>query len=215
MNILDHKRLAETILERVQGRRPVSWPEQMAFVLGNMEPDMIPLTYLHGFRKGTRFHGHNFENMHHVMGRLVKRLTKGHGGWRQYFYAGVLTHYLADAFTYPHNQAFAGDLKEHVAYEIRMHDMWSARGYGAGDHRFLPVLPGHGSEAEDVMDYIYRAHEMYLECREKMEDDISCIAFVTEQVCRICLADRTEETALVPAWYEEQTFLPAGWKMMG
>ena len=35
----------------------------------------------------------------------------------QYYTLGKLTHYLADAFTYPHNDHFSDSLMDHHRYE--------------------------------------------------------------------------------------------------
>lgn len=53
------------------------------------------------------------------MKSALKRLcTNGRFTWYQ---TGILTHYLADSFTRPHNEAFQYSLKDHVEYEHQLH----------------------------------------------------------------------------------------------
>ena len=46
-------------------------------------------------------------------------------GIRKCYHLGKLTHYVADAFTFPHNKKFCGSLKEHRRYEKTLHDQFS------------------------------------------------------------------------------------------
>ena len=45
---------------------------------------------------------------------------------RDFYRLGTLMHYLADAFTYPHTDAFCGDLQAHRAYERELHETFSS-----------------------------------------------------------------------------------------
>lgn len=46
---------------------------------------------------------------------------KRHWGVREYYHFGKLLHYVADAFTFPHNRIFKGNLREHCRYEKELH----------------------------------------------------------------------------------------------
>lgn len=71
-------------------------------------------------------HGHNYENVLLVMRRLFDSVQNQERlGMRRYYHLGKLTHYVADAFTFPHNRKFCGDLKEHCRYEKMLHSQFS------------------------------------------------------------------------------------------
>ena len=89
-----------------------------AFLLGCIQPDRNPASYLKGSLRCRWFRGHNFENAEPAIARFVRRLCKKDAlGLWDYYTAGKLIHYTADAFTYAHNAAFSGSLKMHLAYE--------------------------------------------------------------------------------------------------
>lgn len=121
MQTRDHKMLAEFLLSEMAWDIPKVYVK--VFILGNIEPDKNPFTYLHGMVRGQKFRGHNYENILPVMKKLFYSLRrKKDWGIREYYHLGKLTHYLADAFTFPHNRAFEGSLKEHCKYEKELHE---------------------------------------------------------------------------------------------
>lgn len=120
MQTRDHKVLAEFLVSEI--KQELSTIYIKAFILGNVEPDRNPFTYLHGLVRGVKFHGHNYENILPVMDKLFDSLHgKKHWGAREYYYFGKLLHYVADAFTLPHNRIFKGNLREHCRYEKELH----------------------------------------------------------------------------------------------
>ena len=120
MQTRDHKILAKFWAAEM-GEIPCLY--KRAFIIGNIEPDWNPFTYLHGMTQGERFHGHNYENILQVMRKLFNSVQKRElPGIRNYYRLGKLTHYVADAFTYPYNQVFAGSLREHCRYESVLHE---------------------------------------------------------------------------------------------
>lgn len=99
-----------------------------AFLLGCVEPDYNPLTYLRGFIHYRAFRGHNAENAQaHILKCLEKFQSGGPCSAFDYFTLGTLIHYVADAFTFPHNAEFQGGLRDHVIYESKLHQVFSGR----------------------------------------------------------------------------------------
>ena len=89
-------------------------------------------------------------------------------GIREYYHLGKLTHYLADAFTFLHNRAFEGSLKEHCKYEKELHE------------RFINMLhkrvcPDRKGEAASCFEDIEVLHERYLQRAANYENDCSYI----------------------------------------
>ena len=84
-----------------------------AFCFGSILPDLNP---------GMVTSPHEFETTFDGIKELICRLTSEWGGseykerafWRG---LGVVMHYLADYFTFPHNTSFQGSLKDHCLYE--------------------------------------------------------------------------------------------------
>ena len=84
-----------------------------AFYFGSILPDLTPKMFAvpHEFQTSYR------ELQEKVLG-LIAYVQTGEGKervvWRR---LGVVMHYLADYFTFPHNTVFDGNLKDHCLYE--------------------------------------------------------------------------------------------------
>ena len=84
-----------------------------AFYLGNLLPDCTP-SFL------TR--RHNMEETFAILKKELKLLIERYDhtkGITAYFcrHLGIILHYVADYFTYPHNPFYPGNLKAHCQYE--------------------------------------------------------------------------------------------------
>lgn len=124
MQTKDHKMLVKFLMAEIEINIPYLYKK--AFILGSIEPDRNPFTYLHGLTCGVRFHGHNYENVLSVMNKLFDSLQRqGYSGVWRYYHLGKLTHYVADAFTFPHNRVFCGNLIEHCKYESLLHEKFN------------------------------------------------------------------------------------------
>lgn len=100
----------------------------MPFIFGSVEPDLNPFSYLRGMRDGKKFHGHNATNCApHIHKRLFSIMTGGLEGAMDWFQLGVLLHYVADTFTSPHNDFMDISIKDHVAYEAKLHEVLERR----------------------------------------------------------------------------------------
>lgn len=111
-----HKLLAATLLENTQGFQARRF--ELAFLFGSFQPDCNPLTYLKGSLRAYKFRGHNYSNSQHYIYSRISRLQRRQR-WTiwQYYTLGKLTHYLADAFTYPHNENYPDSMLCHHQYE--------------------------------------------------------------------------------------------------
>ena len=91
------------------------------FLIGNFLPDLLPFTYLPGLRETGRWAGHSLPHSQKKIARgLDRRLSVGLRTAADAFRLGVLLHYLADSFTYPHTEQFHGTRKEHNRYEAAL-----------------------------------------------------------------------------------------------
>ena len=107
-----HKLLASMLLESEHGFRAKRY--ELAFLFGSFQPDCNPLTYLKGSRRARKLRGHNFTKSRLYIESHIK-LLQARTRWNiwQYYTLGKLTHYLADAFTNPHNEHYPESLIAH------------------------------------------------------------------------------------------------------
>lgn len=83
------------------------------FMLGNIMPDINLFTYLQG---------HTYKESISMLYTNTKSLIeKKFWNSTSFYHLGVILHYVADYFTFPHNVTFTGTLKEHCTYERRLH----------------------------------------------------------------------------------------------
>ena len=76
----------------------ISGPYRTAFLLGCIEPDRNPATYLKGSVRAQWLRGHNYENAKHFMGRIARRLEqKKCWNLLDYYTAGQLIHYTGSS----------------------------------------------------------------------------------------------------------------------
>lgn len=174
MRTVDHKKLAGLLAAEMKGNAPAIYIK--AFVFGNIEPDCNRLTYLHGWFCGTKLHGHNYENILPVMKKLYCQLQgKNHFGLMEYYRLGKLMHYVADAFTFPHNQAFEGTLAAHCTYERKLHKSFESM-LSDSTGMFLP-------EAMNCdFNNIQELHDEYMREAGAGETDLKYIMQATMQI---------------------------------
>lgn len=71
--------------------------------------------------------GHNFENSYAFIVKLINKIKANKLlGIMDYYKLGKVIHYVADAFTFPHNKEFKGSLSEHCHYEGILHNYMKA-----------------------------------------------------------------------------------------
>jgi len=96
---------------------------QKAFLIGCVEPDRNPMTYLKGSIRFQWLRGHNFRNAERYIRRVSHRLAeKQRLSAVDYYTLGKLIHYTADAFTLAHNTFFPSHLAYHRRYEIQLQE---------------------------------------------------------------------------------------------
>lgn len=84
-----------------------------AFIMGSILPDCRPSFVT------TK---HNMEETFDMVSAFIAKLTVDSTDYKRISTAycrklGEVTHYLADYFTYPHNEVFEGNIKAHCIYE--------------------------------------------------------------------------------------------------
>lgn len=141
-------------------------------VLGSIMPDINVFTYLRG---------HTYKESIKFIERKTKELTEK-PVWNRtsYYNLGIILHYLADYFTFPHNPNFHGNLAEHFDYEKKLRYRFSS---------FLKVRKKLKEQdaltANNVMQmfrYLDAKHQEYIATTPSVETDCNYILFITNYV---------------------------------
>ena len=174
-----HKLLASALLQSQRGfsAKRFEW----AFLFGSFQPDCNPFTYFKGSLRGQTLCGHNFSNSQSFINKRIQRLQERTARWTmwQYYTLGKLTHYLADAFTYPHNAHFPDGLMDHHRYETDL------RAYLESylEEQPLPAESADGSLTAAIAEL----HQEYLEAeRSGMSQDVRYILAATGLLVAEC-----------------------------
>lgn len=141
-----------------------------AFYLGSILPD-LKLSFL------TK--RHTIDETFITLIKEIKKITIDYDieqGINGYFarHLGVITHYLADYFTFPHNSDYPGTLKEHMYYENELKH--SLREYvkrveiqrdRVQNNNFLSL--------EDILTFIRKTHSEYMNAFKNIKVDLQYI----------------------------------------
>lgn len=120
-----HRQLGYYLAEKYMPCAPKRYVR--AFVLGCIQPDHNPASYLKGSLRAQFLRGHNYENARRYMTRLADRLENREKlKLLDYYAVGKLIHYASDAFTYAHNEPFTLNLRKHKAYEGQLQEQFLA-----------------------------------------------------------------------------------------
>ena len=160
------------------------------FVTGCVFPDHNPLTYLRGICKGHPLKAHFLFLSYSEIQRLCRKLEsrKRLYLW-DYYSLGALLHYVADAFTFPHNEHYTGTMLEHTQYEHgSLHQAFER--YLTGKFQFERYAPDRMHSTED---FFWKLHDAYMET----EPTAFCDA---QYICRVCamICTRILEKEAVP-----------------
>lgn len=179
-----HNQLAHTLLAESNGfaARRYEW----AFLIGAVEPDCNPLSYLKGSIHGHTLQGHHFSNSHQYIDQHIRRLQnrKTWNIW-QYYTLGKLTHYVADAYTYPHNEHFPDSLMAHRRYEeelrLWLRDFLEAQSDSSSNDRKIPNVP-----TANLSKKLQDLHDQYMAGDAGLRQDCRYILTATRLLMRDC-----------------------------
>lgn len=143
-----------------------------AFLIGCIEPDRNPTTYLKGSFRCQWLRGHNYGNAKRYMTRISRRLERrARLNMLDYYTLGKLIHYTTDAFTYAHNAEFSTNLGDHMEYEVAL------------QNHFLEYMDSQPqvrtSDATSIMDLIRSYHREYIRRPADIHTD-------TKYVLKVC-----------------------------
>lgn len=148
-----------------------------AFLIGCIQPDRNPITYLKGSLRQQWLRGHNWGNAQNYMLRLSHRLERRRKlSLADYYSLGKLIHYTTDAFTSAHNAHFSENLQDHRQYEQALQSHFI---------HYLSQRPKIRTDAEKpVMDTIRRYHLDYIHRPVSIHTDTRFAIIVCSMVMR-------------------------------
>jgi hypothetical protein len=141
--------LASQLLRNVKTRH------RQAFLLGCVEPDKNPVTYLKGSFRHQTLGGHNWCNAKRYIQKLCRQLEcKNNWSVFDYYKLGKLIHYIADGFTLVHNCVDNRGIRLHRKYEQEQYKYIQCQ---------LPQLTEtHPAPCGNLYSYIAMKHRQYL-----------------------------------------------------
>ena len=173
-----HTLLARTLLRGETGFSARRF--ELAFLFGSFEPDVNPFSYLKGSLRHNKLKGHNYTNSRaYINAKIVKLQRRRQWTIWHYYTLGKLTHYLADAYTYPHNENYPDTMLDHHCYETDLRRFM--RGYLA--HRYVQRQQAR----RDLIAALEELHEQYMSTRASMIRDANYILKATGLLMAGCL----------------------------
>lgn len=140
-----------------------------AFYIGSVLPDCVPSFLV---RK------HTIEDSFEVLKREIYKMVSHYDpreGVDSYFciHLGVITHYVSDYFTFPHNVNYNGKLKDHCIYEEELkHEI---RSYVKSPEAVRKRLGVTIHDPEMILSFIKRMHHIYSETKSAVKRDCEYI----------------------------------------
>ena len=146
------------------------YDHRKSFLIGSILPDCIP-SFL--TRK------HTIEDTFVILRKEIEKLTEEYDvnrGVGMYFcrHLGVVTHYVADYFTLPHNKVFQGTLKDHIFYEKDL--KFELRSYIHNeDPELVRDKSPYVKSVDEICDFIVHMHAAYIKVASEVKKDCQYI----------------------------------------
>ena len=137
-----------------------------SFYMGSILPDCVP-SFL--TRK------HCIEDTFEILRKEICSLTENYDlskGINTYYcrHLGIITHYIADYFTFPHNHIFFGSLAEHCRYEEDLKHKFRTYVKSEEAKKNRRQVSIHKT-VDEILNFIKEKHEEYLNVIKKIEID--------------------------------------------
>jgi hypothetical protein len=183
-----HISLAKFLVNNMKEHKVIKYKK--AFYLGSILPDLKP-SFL------TK--RHTFEETFDILINEIKSITINYDvskGVSRYFarHLGVITHYLADYFTLPHNSTYTGTITDHVYYEKEL--KYQLREYIEIEDIHSKAIQGQVLNTfDEIIQFITKTHKEYLEALKTVKEDIRYIIELCSKVVNaiVTLFDMTLE----------------------
>ena len=140
-----------------------------SFYMGSILPDCVPSFLV---RK------HTMEDSFQILEKEVQKLISHFNpekGFNGYFCRrlGVITHYISDYFTFPHNAHYPGKFKDHCIYEEALKK--SLRSYVRSPEAVRKRLGETVHTPEEILAFVQKMHEIYTKAESVVKRDCEFI----------------------------------------
>ena len=147
-----------------------------SFYIGSILPDCIPsfLVRKHTIEDSFKVLEKEFE-------KLVSHFDPNKGADRYFCrHLGVITHYISDYFTFPHNANYPGKLKDHCIYEEALkHEI---RAYVHSPEAVKKRLGETIHTPQAILEFVRRMHQIYLRMQSAVKRDCEFITSLCHTV---------------------------------
>ncbi len=157
-----------------------TWQRNL-FLLGNILPDYNRLTYL-GPRSQFFSHGHSFKAQRRKIERFFRRPYRNTPLW--WYRTGKIFHYVTDSFTRPHNPEFCYNSPSHIAYELRLQEVFDRE--LTGRRWKIPAVTG------DPYYWLFRRHAYYMKHSRDIPEDCEYICTTIPALWKWVYANKIE-----------------------
>ena len=170
-----HISLASYLMESTETE--VLKNHKKAFYLGSILPDCVPSFV-------TR--RHNIEETFDLLKEEIIKITDDYDvnkGITGYYcrHLGVITHYIADYFTFPHNKVFTGSMREHCSYEKEL--KFALKSYVNSEAvQNVPERKDRFRTVDEICSFIKEMHSEYLKAIKAVNMDCMYIVKLCQRV---------------------------------
>lgn len=148
-----------------------------AFYIGSILPDCVP-SFI------TR--RHCIDDTFDILRKEIEKITDDYDiekGINMYYcrHLGVITHYVADYFTLPHNKTYLGSIKDHCIYESELKHKLKEYVQSDKAKRVRETTP-KCSTVEGICEFIKNMHDKYLAAVQAIHIDCKYIVELCHSV---------------------------------
>jgi len=153
-----------------------------AFYIGSILPDCVPSFV-------TR--RHNIDETFDLLKEEIIKITDNYDmnkGITGYYcrHLGVITHYIADYFTFPHNKIFTGTMREHCSYEKEL--KFAFKSYVNSDAvQHIYDRKEKFKTVDEICNFIKEMHAEYLKVMNAIKMDCMYIVKLCQRVVEAIL----------------------------
>lgn len=179
-----HIKLVSVVMEAVdeiEFKRYSFW-----FQLGSIIPDLVP-TFI--------WKRHRIDTTTNEFEKAIMKFLNGKQSGRLYsIRLGIITHYLSDYFTFPHNKECHMNIAEHNSYEGRQLQLLKA--FTTNDISKFKYNYYNVHSFDNMIESIELLHDEYIkrieEVRDKLLLDLEYIGYVNFMILQLLLYRRIE-----------------------
>lgn len=155
---------------------------RLPFYVGSIWPDCRPsfVTTPHKFDV-------TYEDIEKQLKKFIATYNPEQGmNMRNCAKLGVIIHYMADYFTFPHNSHYDGNVKDHCYYERDLKHAMRAFLKTQEAAEIKENVAAYDS-VEELSSYIRSIHNSYMEFKHNVQEDIRYIVYVCTTVVKSVL----------------------------